>query len=147
MTLPFPKDHELMRPMLETVADGDPRQFKEVIGAEALSTPKRGWIQLAERGRELLAEPGPVTVARLRQFPGGDEAWGTSGASEPADALSGVAADDGESTPEEQIDTGIEQLEAIVRGEQLQRVKAIPPEAFERLLLQLLGAPGLWGGA
>lgn len=179
MTLPFPKYHELMRPMLETVADGDPRQLKEVIGhmaaasgltteqlaetipsgqpkfrnrslwaatylrkAQALSTPKRGWIQLAERGRELLAEPGPVTVARLRQFPGWEEAWGTSGASEPADALSGVAADDGESTPEEQIATGIEQLEAIVRGELLQRVKAIPPEAFERLVLQLLGALG-----
>jgi len=47
-----------------------------------------------------------------------------------------------ESTPEEQIAAGIEQIEADVRGELLQRVKSISPEAFERLVLQLLGALG-----
>ena len=45
-------------------------------------------------------------------------------------------------TPEEQIAAGISQLEADVRGELLQRVKAISPEAFEALVLQLLGALG-----
>jgi len=48
--------------------------------------------------------------------------------------------ENGESTPEEQIAAGIEQIEADVRGELLQRVKSISPEAFERLVLQLLGA-------
>jgi restriction system protein len=113
--LPFPKDHELMRPMLETVADGEPHALKQVVArmqaqsglsseqlaetipsgqpkfrnrslwaatylrkAQALSTPKRGWVQLAERGRQLLSEPGPVTVARLQEFPGWHEAWGTA---------------------------------------------------------------------
>jgi len=112
---PFPKYHEFMRLVLETVADGEPHALKEVVGpmqaqsglsseqlaetipsgqlkfrnrslwaatdlrkAQALSTPKRGWVQLAERGRHLLSEPGPVTVARLQEFPGWQEAWGTA---------------------------------------------------------------------
>jgi len=29
--LPFPKYHELMRPMLEAVADGEPHHLKEVV--------------------------------------------------------------------------------------------------------------------
>lgn len=172
---PFPKFHELMRPMLEAVADGQPHALKDVIEqmmatsglspeqlaetipsgqlryrnrafwaatylrkCQALTTPQRGWVQLAERGRQLLSEPGPVTLARLRQFPGWEDAWGHPQAETP------VVPNGGEegSTPEEQIATGIAQLEADVRGELLQRVKALSPEAFEALVLQLLGALG-----
>jgi restriction system protein len=177
---PFPKFHELMRPMLVAVADGQPHQLKEVIqrmmdesglAAEqlaetipsgqlkyrnrslwaatylrksaALSTPKRGWVQLADRGQQLLNESGPVTVARLKQFPGWEEAWGqdkNEGGSESTGAEATLIAED--ATPEEQIAAGIAQLEADVRGDLLQRVKNISPVAFEVLVLQLLGALG-----
>lgn len=110
--------------------------------AQALSTPKRGWVQLAERGRQLLDEPGAVREARLRQFPGWEEAWGSSSQASGEERESLLSEDGNEATPEEQIASGIEQLEANVRGELLQRVKAISPEAFERLVLQLLGALG-----
>ena len=177
--LPLPKYHELMRPMLEAVTDGEPHHVKAVIQrmmdvsgltaeqlaetipsgqpkfrnrslwaatylrkAQALSTPKRGWVQLDERGRQLLAEPGPVTLSRLKQFPDWEEAWGT----DKSEATDGTplteAAPEVDVTPEEQIAAGISQLEADVRGELLQRVKAISPEAFEALVLQLLGALG-----
>ena len=177
--LPFPKYHDLMRPMLEAVADGEPHHLKEVVArmqaqsglsseqlaetipsgqpkfrnrslwaatylrkAQALSTPKRGWVQLAERGRQLLSEPGPVTVARLQEFPGWLEAWGSTAREEdPTPGASDPPQETG-TTPEEQIASGIEQLEANVRGELLQRVKDMTPEAFEQLVLRLLGALG-----
>jgi restriction system protein len=110
--------------------------------AQALTTPKRGWVQLAERGKQLLAEPGPITEARLRKFPGWDEAWGGGIQGPDVERQPSTSDENIESTPEEQIAIGIEQLEASVRGELLQRVKAITPEAFERLVLQLLGALG-----
>ena len=177
---PFPKYHELMRLMLEAVADGEPHHVKEVIlrmmdvsgltaeqlaetipsgqpkyrnrslwaatylrKAGALSTPKRGWVQLADRGRELLAESGPINAARLKQFPGWEEAWGQTKndvENAPPDAEATAVGDD--ATPEEQIAAGIAQLEADVRGELLQRVKALSPEAFEALVLELLGGLG-----
>jgi restriction system protein len=180
---PFPKYHELMRPMLETVADGEPHALKQVVGrmqaqsglsseqlaetipsgqlkfrnrslwaatylrkAQALSTPKRGWVQLAERGRQLLSEPGPVKVARLQEFPGWHEAWGTAARDESSPTGTSEPAQETESTPEEQIANGIEQLEADLRGELLQRVKDMPPEAFEQLVLRLLGALGYGDG-
>ena len=178
-SIPYPKYHELMRLMLEAVADGEPHPLREVVSrmaeasglsaeqltetipsgeprfrnrsiwaatylrkAQALSTPRRGWVQLADRGRQLLAESGPVTVSRLRQFPGWEEAWGGNTKTQEAAIETTARADETESTPEEQIASGIDQLEANVRGELLQRVKAISPEAFERLVLQLLGALG-----
>ena len=166
---PFPKYHELMRPLLEAVADGEPHALKEVVGrmeaqsglsseqlaetipsgqpmfrnrslwaatylrkAGALSTPKRGWVQLAERGRMLLSEPGPVTVARLQEFPGWHEAWGTAARDEDSTTGTSEPAQETESTPEEQISSGVEQLEANVRGGQL--------------VLKLLGALGYGDG-
>jgi len=179
---PCPKFHELMRPMLEACADGQPHSVKEVIErmiassdlseeqlaetipsgqsryrnrslwaatylrkAQALTTPRRGWVQLGDQGRDLLAESGPVTMARLRQIPGWEEAWG-SGRSDPdsseATNTSSVVDEEEETTPEERITAGIEQLEADVRGDLLQRVKTISPAAFEALVLQLLGALG-----
>ena len=177
--LHFPKHHELMRPMLEAVVDGEPHHVKEVIQrmmdvsgltpdqlaetipsgqpkfrnrslwaatylrkAHALSTPKRGWVQLDDRGRQLLAEPGPITLSRLKQFPGWEEAWGADKSETTDSAAQPEAVPEIDVTPEEQIAAGISQLEADVRGELLQRVKAMSPEAFEALVLQLLGALG-----
>ena len=176
---PFPKYHELMRSLLEEVADGQPHQLRDVVirmgeksglsqdqlsetipsgqtryrnrafwaatylrKAQALSTPKRGWVQLAERGYELLAEQGAITAARLRQFPGWEEAWGGTGQAPAGQHERSSIDESNETTPEEQITAGVEQLEADVRGDLLQRVKAISPESFERLVLQLLGALG-----
>jgi restriction system protein len=175
----FQKFHELMRPMLEQVTDGQqhslnevnqrmsehsgltPEQLAETIPsgmesyrnrsfwaatylrkAAALSTLKRGWVQLTERGRQLLAEPGPVTVARLKQFPCWEEAWGHEAKQNNQDHDDGSVAVDEDATPEEQIATGISQLQADVRGELLMRVKSIPPSAFETLVLPLLSALG-----
>jgi restriction system protein len=176
---PFPKYHELMRPLLEAVADGEAHLLRDVIArmgatsglsidqleetipsgqtkfrnrtfwaatylrkAKALTTPRRGWVQLADRGKQLLDEPGPITEARLCQFPGWDEAWGVSSLGSSAVNPCEPPEENNESTPEEQIAAGIEQIEANVRGELLQRVKSLSPEAFERLVLQLLGALG-----
>jgi restriction system protein len=99
---------------------------------------------LGERGKELLAEDTPITMQRLRQIPGWDEAWGTrrSDQENTEVLIPPTEVEDEEETPEERISAGIEQLEADVRGDLLQRVKSISPSAFEALVLQLLGALG-----
>ena len=84
-----------------------------------MCTTRRGWVQLAERGRQLLGEPGPVTVARLQEFPGWHEAWGTAALDQATTTGSSEPVQESGTTPEEQIANGIEQLEANVRGGQL----------------------------
>ena len=73
-------------------------------------------MQLAERGRQLLGEPGPVTVARLQGFPGWLEAWGKAARDEDSTTGTTEPTQETGTTPEEQIANGIEQLEANVRG-------------------------------
>jgi restriction system protein len=178
---PFPKFHELLRPMLVACADGEPHSVKEIIEkmmassglseeqlaetipsgqpryrnrslwaatylrkCQALTTPRRGWVQLGDCGRELLSENAPITMGRLRQIPGWEEAWGTRRSDQESTDNSSLitVVEDEEATPEERITAGIEQLESDVRGDLLQRVKTISPAAFEGLVLQLLGALG-----
>ena len=73
-------------------------------------------MRLAERGRQLLGEPGPVTVARLQGFPGWLEAWGKAARDEDSTTGTSEPTQETGTTPEEQIANGIEQLEANVRG-------------------------------
>jgi restriction endonuclease Mrr len=88
----------------------------------------------------------PGHGARLQGFPWWHEVWGTAARDEDSTTGTSEPAQETGTTPEEQIARGIEQLEANVRGELLQRVKDMTPEAFEHLVLKLLGALGYGDG-
>jgi restriction system protein len=115
--------------------------------------PGRGIYTISDAGRKLLAEnPGPITTKELVNF---SEAYGTA----PV-----VAADGGQSDtptpvtvsepmvtsdvfdPIEQIEDGVQRLNASIADELLTRLHDNDPAFFEEAVLELLIAMG-YGGA
>lgn len=107
--------------------------------AEALERVGKGRYRITERGRKLLVEDGPV-APKLTQFPEYQE---FKGRTKQADAPSAPAFDD--VAPAELIEAAIQSVRAAVGTELLDRIKAAPPDFFERLVVELLIAMGYGG--
>lgn len=107
--------------------------------AQALERVGRGRYRITERGNALLAEQGAVTTARLMQFPEYQDFKARGkGAAPTAAALE-------ETTPAEAIDSAIQAVRGAVATELLDRIKASPPDFFERLVVDLLLKMGYGG--
>jgi len=127
--------------------------------AGALARTRRGYTQITDRGRELLARnPDRITKNDLDQFPEfvafQSRSAGRSRRASPADADTGGgdarsagATVNGEAseTPEEVMDAAYRELGSALAEELLERVKAQPPEFFEELVLDVLTAMGYGG--
>jgi restriction system protein len=101
----------------------------------------RGRYVITARGRELLASAEPVTQMTLNQFPE-YQAFKAGGKGSTA-AIESVALDD--VTPAEAIEAAVSSVRAAVSSELLDRIKAAPPDFFERLVVDLLLAMGYGG--
>jgi len=134
--------------MRELIPSGMPR-YKNRIGwaatylfkAGAVEKPKRGHYSITERGRSLSAEGKAITERRLREFPEVAE-WVASSqlpssAVKPAAELVGI-----EEAPEETIDRVALELRAMLEAELVDRLRAVDPLAFERLVLRVLRGMG-----
>lgn len=129
--------------------------------AGLLSSPKRGVVQVTDRGRALLTEGlDRIDVSTLGRYPE-FIAWvvGSRGAAKRNDGLQAVAlanvstrplpapqpiADD--RTPRERIDTAMGEIEAALRSELLDHIRRMSPAEFEGLILKLLLAMGYGQG-
>jgi restriction system protein len=112
--------------------------------AGLLSYPKRLFIQITDRGRNLLSErPERIDVKLLRQFPEFMEfqAPKKTGKEETAVDLQ----DESSETPEELLASGYLKLRKQLESELLDRVKSCTPEFFERMVVQLLTTMGYGG--
>ncbi len=115
--------------------------------AQAVRKPSRGVFQITDRGRDLaLAHPDGFGVDTLGQF----EEFRAFKARSKGSAGSQIdppcaAADAGEQTPLEQVSAAVEQLDADVAAELVQRLHAAPPEFLEKAVLRLLVAMGYGG--
>ncbi len=117
--------------------------------AGLLQHSRRGFVRLTERGREVLARaPERIDNNFLVQFPEfvafklrsrGDKPM-TEDA--PASGRTPHEVPTLEQTLEERIRSAAGELEAALRGELLDRLRRMPPSAFERLVVQLLVAMG-----
>lgn len=118
--------------------------------AGAVDRPKRGYTAITDFGRELLREPLPVTIQRLRETEGLKE-WKRR--SQEKAALrrlenSGGTPDidedssDDSRTPEERIQASLADLEDSVADELLRRIKHESPDFLEQAVLQLLHKMG-----
>jgi restriction system protein len=115
--------------------------------AGLLDSPRRGHFLITERGRDVLkAPPERINIRFLEQYPefvvfraakGKGDGDG-SGGRDPG------GPGDGE-TPEEVLEAAHESLTAALALEVLARVKASPPEFFERLVVDLLLRMGYGG--
>lgn len=107
--------------------------------AGALKRVGRGRYRITERGKALLASNEPITIAQLSAYPEYQE-FKTRGkvVGTPVSVFEDV-------TPAEAIDAAIQSIRSAVSTELLDRIKAAPPDFFERLVVDLLLAMGYGG--
>lgn len=112
--------------------------------AGLIERPRRATYVISSSGRELLiSPPASIDVEFLRSYEQFNDFASTikndkqkSGASESLeDTL----------TPEEQIEKGVRSIQQELREEVLERVRQLPPEGFEQLVLRLLVGMGYGG--
>jgi restriction system protein len=113
--------------------------------AGLLSRPRRGVVQITQRGREVLVKhPDRVDLTVLSQFEEFVEFRSPSrGASGPDDGVPGSA----EATPRETVSAAVEEANAAVAAEVLDRVRGREPAFLEHLVLEVLTAMGYGGVA
>ena len=109
--------------------------------AGLLSTPKRGVMQITERGMQVLKDhPRRIDNKILRDFPeflefqGAKEETSTEPAPNPEQL-----------DPQESIEAGYQQIRKELSGELLSRIKSCSPSFFERLVVELLLRMGYGG--
>ena len=114
--------------------------------AGLVPSPQRGTVVPTERGRALLAEgPTQVDIALLSRFSEFVE-WRQSSARVGNERPAATLAQEAAITPLEALLASYEELRADVLSELRDRVAAISPAGFERLVLDLLINLG-YGGA
>jgi len=112
--------------------------------ADLVSRPKRGWIEITEEGKKLLATK-PVIVDReaLMKYPCFVEKMvkNTEGAGE-----SGVEADNSnEKTPHERIESAFAELRTSLIADLRDYLANVDPYRFEQIVVDLLLALGYGG--
>lgn len=119
--------------------------------AGLLTSPSRGFVQLTERGQAVLREnPAQIDNAFLMRF----EAFRafleesrvsrgrhSDGEPEPEEVAPGSA-----STADERMAAAYAELRARLISDVLERVKSLTPQAFERLVVDVLVKLGYGGG-
>lgn len=115
--------------------------------AEAVRKPRRGLFEITDRGRQLVqTHPdgfGPDVLRQFEEF----RAFQARSKGSPGAQASGPTGLDSTSdqTPFEQISAAVEQLDADVAAELVQRLHAAPPEFLEKAVLRLLVTMGYGG--
>ena len=111
--------------------------------AGLLSAPKRGVIQITDRGRQVLKKnPNRVDNRVLRQFSEFLEFQSSKG--EDPKRVPGSAVTE-ELDPQENIEAGYQRIQKQLSVELLTRVKECSPDFFERLVVDLLLKMGYGG--
>jgi restriction system protein len=135
---------ELLPSGLQPVLDnrvGWARTYLKKAGL--LQSPRRGVVQITERGKGVLArKPEGIDVRFLRQFPEFVE-FQRPAKKEPQPANNGELVD--ERTPEEIIEEAYQEARQNLASELLETVKGISPAFFERLVIDLLVRMGYGG--
>jgi restriction system protein len=143
---------------LELLPSGTAPLFDNRVGwartylkqAGLLVSPRRGFFQITERGKQVLARrPAQIDVELLTEF---DEfrafrARRTERGAEvePTDLSPNRYESATELTPEDQLASAYARLRSNLEFELLDQVKATPPAFFERLVIDLLVAMGYGG--
>jgi restriction system protein len=113
--------------------------------AGLVARPRRGVVQITQRGREVLTKhPDRVDVSVLGQFPEFIEFRTPSRRGGPPEAN---GPDITETPPRETVSAAVEEANAAVAAEVLDRVRGQEPAFLEHLVLDVLTAMGYGGAA
>jgi len=111
--------------------------------AGLLSAPKRGVIQITDRGRQVLKKnPSRIDNRVLRQFSEFLEFQSTKGEDSKRGSESAPTE---ELDPQENIEAGYQRIQKQLSAELLTRIKECSPDFFERLVVDLLLKMGYGG--
>ena len=111
--------------------------------AGLLQSPKRGVIQITGAGKSVLAKNPPyIDVDYLMQFESFREFRSSS--SHQASQLAETP-DEEAMSPEEHLERAYQQCRQVLASEVLELVKRMPPDLFERLVVELLVKMGYGG--
>jgi restriction system protein len=120
-----------------------------LLKAGLLESPRRGVIRITERGRAALSQKDRIDNRYLHQFPefrafvaGATEGAQPPGEPQPSQTTTPVPS---ETTPEELIEAGYQQVQNALASDLLDRVKACSSAFFERLVVELLVKMGYGG--
>lgn len=110
--------------------------------AGLLSAPKRGVVQITDRGLKVLKGNQPVDNRTLRQFPEFVEFQSKAGDTKESPETTVVAE---QLDPRENIEAGYQRIRKQLSAELLKQIKECTPQFFERLVLDLLLKMGYGG--
>jgi len=133
----------------ELLPSGTQRKFDNRIAwaktyfvqAKVLKSPRRGYFQITERGRELF-EKGheKIDVKILNQYPEFVEFHTAKTGKSNNDSLPGTESP--VETPEETLHKAYQSIRSDLAGEILEKVKSNSPQFFEKLVVDLMVAMG-----
>jgi len=113
--------------------------------AGLLSRPKRGVVRITDRGRNVAAEhPDRVDLRVLSEFP---EFLDFKNRSRQPKQVNEPDSPADEATPREAVSAAVEEANAAVASEALDRIREREPAFLERLVLSVLTAMGYGGAA
>jgi restriction system protein len=112
--------------------------------AGVLESPRRGYLQITERGREFLkVAPPRITIKELERFP---EFVEFRTPKHPKDrGVAFPASEDEGQTPEEMLENAYLRFRSNIAAELLLRVTSSSPQFFEQLVVALLLNMGYGG--
>ncbi len=113
-----------------------------LVKAGALASPRRGIVQITDRGKEILARGlDHLDIGFLNQYPEFVE-FRTKPKEDGADKGDDGAAD---KTPDELLEGAYEQLRSALAADLLEQVRQASPAFFEKLVVDLLVSMGYGG--
>jgi restriction system protein len=136
----------------ELLSSGQQAVFDNRVGwarthlkkAGLLESPKRGFFQITNRGKEILKQNHPeINVKFLNQFPEFIEFRTIKKDNDKSESEIPEIAE--ETTPQESIEFGYQKIRKELELELLNRVKSCSPDFFERLVVDLLVKMGYGG--
>lgn len=117
--------------------------------AGLLDSPRRGYMMISQRGREVLSEsPAELNVDFLMRFPEFQEFRSKSGTQSGANSGStgsGGSVGATDETPEESVEAAYQDIRSELAKELLEQVKNSSPPFFEQLVVDLLVKMGYGG--
>lgn len=116
---------------------------------DALHRPSRGLYEITDVGRDLLrSHPARIVEGDLRAIAKEDDQWWVGKAQPGGPQLAGVPSEVEQAAqldPTEQVEQGIERIQADVAAELLSRLAEQDPAFFEAAVVKLLLAMGYGG--
>ncbi|GAA5532689.1 mrr restriction system protein [Deinococcus aluminii] len=119
-----------------------------LLKAGALESQQRGWVQVTERGRELLRTQPEInarTLTAFAEFQAFQASATVQAPTEAAPLLDAVASPETRLSPEEQLDVLHAALNSSLASDLLEQVMQLSPQQFEVLVVRLLVAMGYGG--